>query len=101
MQIFCVVLGTAASTGNTCEFRHSYVMEVAAAVQPLVSVVLMACVLLQELRFEHRFVNVLSLDPNGTLDIDLTKFHETAPSPTVEVPTLSPYVACHSLLFHI
>lgn len=64
IEIFCVVLGTAASTGNTCEFRHSYVVE--------------------ELRFEHRFVNVLSLDPNGTLDIDLTKFHETAPSPIVE-----------------
>ena len=46
----------------------------------------------QELRFEHRFVSVLSLDPNGTLDIDLTKFHETAPAPTAPEEVLTDFL---------
>eukprot|EP00658_Telonema_sp_P-2_P030007 TRINITY_DN22739_c0_g1_i4.p1 TRINITY_DN22739_c0_g1~~TRINITY_DN22739_c0_g1_i4.p1 ORF type:complete len:477 (+),score=112.89 TRINITY_DN22739_c0_g1_i4:86-1432(+) len=74
IEILCVVLGTAASTGNTCEHRQSYLVE--------------------EMQFERCFVNVLSLDQDGRLDIDLDKFNDTVPWPwsgTADDKVTSPF----------
>jgi len=57
IEIILMMLGTAAATGNSCEYRASYPAK--------------------RVRFNHRFHDVLSLGNDGTLEVDLTHFHLT------------------------
>ena len=58
VEIICKVLGTAPSTGNTCESRHSYTAH--------------------NIEFGHRFADALRHHPSdGTLCVDLAQFSRT------------------------
>lgn len=59
VEILVVVLGTAASTGNTTECRASYTAA--------------------DLRWGHRFADALKMAPDRTLTVNLAKLSATLP----------------------
>ena len=60
VEVICTILGTAASTGNTCESRLSYTIH--------------------NTVFGHRFADALVHNPSDqTLSVDLSLFNEVVP----------------------
>lgn len=60
VEIICIVLGTAAATGNSFESRHSYTIH--------------------NIKFGHRFADALvHQTSDGTLAVDLSQFSRTLP----------------------
>ncbi len=59
MEIVCALAGTEESLAQTIHARFSYAAE--------------------DIRFGHRFVDIISVSPDGTRVIDYTSFHEVVP----------------------
>jgi hypothetical protein len=66
IELVVMVLGTAAATGNGCEYRASYKAP--------------------QVEFGCRFVDVLRLAADGSLDVNLADFHTTVPEREADAP---------------
>jgi len=64
IEVILIVTGTAAATGNGCEYRASYGAG--------------------DIRFGRRFSDVLHFEADGTLGIDMDRFDTTVPEDALE-----------------